>query len=160
MPQPCLEGAAEETIWHLSTKTRRVWNAYAQPDTTCPQSGRSDSKATLKILTLAELDKSYPATAWTQVFTDGSATRNGGCGIYTRQPNKPPITLAILGGDLCSTYRAESQALLTATETVTQLETRTTFTPKVNSFCYFAYIFKLLLLKIYLCTFLYPKNIF
>ena len=126
MPQPCLEGAAEETIWHLSTKTRRVWNAYAQPDTTYPQSGRSDSEATLKILTLAELDKSYPATAWTQVFTDGSAenaTRNGGCCIYIRQPNKPLITLAIPGGDLCSIYRAEAQALLTATETVTQLET-------------------------------------
>jgi len=45
----------------------------------------SDSEASLKTLTLAELDKSYPSTAWTQVFTDGSAenaTRNGGCGIY------------------------------------------------------------------------------
>ena len=43
----------------------------------------SDSEASLKTLTLAELDKSYPATAWTQVFTDGSAenaTRNGGYG--------------------------------------------------------------------------------
>ena len=73
------------------------------------------------------MDKSYPTTAWTQIFTDGSAenaTRNGGCGIYTRQPNKPPITLAIPGGDLCSNYRAEAQALLIATETVTQLETR------------------------------------
>ena len=87
----------------------------------------SDSEASLKILTLAELDKSYPATAWTQVFTDGSAanaTRNGGCGIYIRQPNIPPITIVISGGDLCSNYRAEAQPLLTATETVTQLETR------------------------------------
>jgi len=32
-----------------------------------------DSEASLKTLTLAELDKGYPATAWTQVFTDGSA---------------------------------------------------------------------------------------
>ena len=87
----------------------------------------SDSETSLKTLILAELDKSYPATAWTQVFTDGSAvyaTRNGGCGIYIRQPNKPPITIAILGGYLCSNYRAEAQALLTATETVTQLETK------------------------------------
>ena len=87
----------------------------------------SDSEASLKTLKLAELDKSHPATAWTQVFIDGSAenaTRNGGCGIYIRQPNKPPITIAIPGGDLCSNYRAEAQALLTATETVTQLETR------------------------------------
>ena len=36
------------------------------------------------------------------------------------------ITIAIPGGDLCSNYRAEAQAqaLLTGTETVTQLETR------------------------------------
>ena len=84
----------------------------------------SDSEASLKTLTLAELDKSYPATAWTQVFTDGSAenaTRNGGCGI--RHPNKPPITIAISGGDLCSNYRAEAQALLIATETANQMET-------------------------------------
>ena len=40
------------------------------------------------------------------------------------QSNKPPITITIPGGDLCSNYRAKAQALLTATETVTQLETR------------------------------------
>ena len=53
-----------------------------------------------------------------------NATRNGGCGIYIRQPNKPPITIAIPSGTLCSNYRAEAQVLLTATETVSQLETR------------------------------------
>ena len=55
---------------------------------------------------------------------DGSAentTRNGGCGIYIRQPNKPPITIAIPDRDICSNYRAEAEALLTATETVTHL---------------------------------------
>ena len=81
----------------------------------------------IRLLLIAELDKSYPATAWTQVFTDGSAEnakRNGRYGIYIRQPNKYPITIAIPGGDMCSNYRAEAQALLTATETVTQLETR------------------------------------
>ena len=72
------------------------------------------------------MDKSYLATAWTQIFTDVSAenaTRNGECGIYIRQPNKPPITISIPGGDLCINYRTETQALLTATETVTQLKT-------------------------------------
>ena len=67
----------------------------------------NDSETSLKTLTLKELDKSY-----------------GGCGIYIRQPNEPPVTIAIPGGDMCSIYRAEAQALLTATETVTQLETR------------------------------------
>jgi len=33
----------------------------------------SDSEASFKTMTLGELDKSYPATVWTQVFTDGSA---------------------------------------------------------------------------------------
>ena len=119
MPQPCLEGAAEETIWHLSTKTRRVWNAYAQPDTTCPQSGRSDSKATLKILTLAELDKSYPATAWTQVFTDGSATRNGGCCIYIRQ-----------------TKQASHYYSNTGRRCVLKLQSRSTSTPHCDRECH------------------------
>ena len=86
-----------------------------------------DSEATLKTLTLAELDKSYPSTAWTQIFTDGlaeNATRNGGCGIYIRQSNKPLITIATSAGNMYSNYKAEAQALLTATEIVTQLETR------------------------------------
>ena len=86
-----------------------------------------DSEATLKTLTLAELDKSYPATAWTQIFTDGlaeNATRNGGCGIYIRRQNKPLITIATSAGNMYSNYKAEAQALLTATEIVTQLETK------------------------------------
>ena len=36
---------------------------------------------------------------------------------------------------------------------------RTTFTPKVNIFCYFAYVFKLLLLQIYQCLSHYQKNL-
>jgi len=36
----------------------------------------------------------------------------------------------------------------------------TTFTPKVIIFCLLAYIFKLLLLKIYLCIFLYQNKVF
>ena len=66
----------------------------------------SDSEASLKTLTLAEVDKSYPATAWTQFFTDGSAenaSRNGGCGIYIGQPNKPLITIAIPGRNSAQT---------------------------------------------------------
>ena len=87
----------------------------------------SDSEPPLQTLTLASLDTCYPFTAWTQVFTDGlavNATRNGGCDVYIRQQNNPSITIATPGGELCSNYRAETQAILTATETVTQLETR------------------------------------
>ena len=87
----------------------------------------SGSEASLKTLTQAELDKSYRATAMdTGLYRQISwnTTRNGRCGIYIRQPNKPPTTIAIPGGDLCSNYRAEAPALLTATETVTQLERR------------------------------------
>ena len=38
--------------------------------------------------------------------------------------NQASITITIPCGDQCTNYRAEAQALLTATETVTQLETR------------------------------------
>jgi len=47
----------------------------------------SDSDASLKTLPPAELHKSYPATGWTHVFTDGSAenaTINEEGGIYSQ----------------------------------------------------------------------------
>ena len=37
--------------------------------------------------------------------------------------NQASITITIPCGDQCTNYRAEAQALLTATETVTQLKT-------------------------------------
>ena len=117
--------APEECEMLTHNRTPLVLKAQVKFSISGISTKSSDSEASLKTLTLAELDKSYPTTAWTQVFTDGSAenaTRNGGCGI--RHPNKPPINIAISGGDLCSNYRAEAQALLTVTEIVTQLETR------------------------------------
>jgi len=53
-------------------------------------------------------------------------------------------------------------ALMTVTQKVCLKKgnsIRTTFTPRVNSFCLFAYIFKQLLLKIDLCIFLPNKCI-
>ena len=71
--------------------------------------------------TLTEVDKSYQATVWTQIFPDGSAkndTSNRGS-IDIRQPNKPPITIVTAGGSIFSSYKAEAQTLLIVTETAT-----------------------------------------
>jgi len=54
-------------------------------------------------------------------------------------------------------------ALMTVTQNVclkNEKSIRTAFTPKVNSFYYFDNIFKLLLLKVYLCIFLYQNMYF
>ena len=79
----------------------------------------------MRALALREIDKHYPATTWTHIYTDGSAenvTRNGGCGAYIKRPDKPPLSVSAPGGILCSNYRAEVLALLDATETIISWE--------------------------------------
>ena len=59
------------------------------------------------------------------IYTDGSAenaTRNGGCGAYIKRPGKPQLSVSAPGGILCSNYRAEVLALLSATETINSWE--------------------------------------
>ena len=58
---------------------------------------------------MEEIDKRYPATTWTYIYTDGSAEnaiRNG----------LPSVSLSNSGGRLCSNYKAELLALYNATE--------------------------------------------
>ena len=79
----------------------------------------------MRALALEEIDKHYPAASWTHIYTNGSAenaTRNGGCGVCTKCPGKPPLFVPALGGILCSNYRAEVLALLNATETIISWE--------------------------------------
>ena len=81
--------------------------------------GRDDQPAALKALTLAMLDETYPASSWTQVYTDGSAeeaTRNGGSGFYVRFVDGDSSSFAVQGGKLCSNFRAEVLAIKTATD--------------------------------------------
>ena len=76
-------------------------------------------------LALEEIDKHFPTTSWTHIYTDGSAenaTRNGRCGAYIKRPGKPPFSVSAPGGILCSNYRAEVLALLKATETIISWE--------------------------------------
>ena len=64
----------------------------------------------LKTMTMDEIDKRYPATAWNQIYTDGSAEnaiRNGGCGVFIMRPGLPSVSLSKPGGSLCSNYKAE-----------------------------------------------------
>ena len=63
----------EECEMFAHIRTPLVLKAEVKLSITCISTKSSDSEASLKTLTLAELDKSYPATAWTQIFTDVSA---------------------------------------------------------------------------------------
>ena len=68
---------------------------------------------------MEEIDKRYPATTWTHIYTDGSAEnamRNGGCGVFIKRPGLPSFSLSKPGGSLCSNYKAELLALYNATE--------------------------------------------
>lgn len=72
-----------------------------------------------KLLTQEMIQMRYPAHTWTQAFTDGSAEnamRNGGSGVFIRFPNRSPVTLSVPAGERSSNYRAEVQALITATD--------------------------------------------
>ena len=43
-----------------------------------------------------EINKRYPATTWTHIYTDGSAEnaiRNGVCGVFTKRPGLPSVSL-------------------------------------------------------------------
>ena len=88
-------------------------------------SKENQTEVVLRALALEEIDKHYPAASWTHIYTDGSAenaTRNVGCGAYIKRPGKPPFSVSAPGGILCSNYRAEVLALLSATETIISWE--------------------------------------
>ena len=86
---------------------------------------KHQSNIELKTLTMEEIDKRYPATIWTHIYTDGSAEnaiRNGGCGVFIKRPGLPSVSLSKPGGSLCSNYKAELLALYNATEALKQWE--------------------------------------
>ena len=75
----------------------------------------------MRALTLEEIEKHYQTVSWTHIYTYGTAenaTRNGGCSAYITRPGKPPLSVSTPGGILCSNYRAEVLALMSATETI------------------------------------------
>ena len=58
-------------------------------------------------------------TAWTHVYTDGSAEegiKNGGSGVYIRYSDGDTTSLSVPGCLQCSNYRAEILAISTAAE--------------------------------------------
>ena len=64
------------------------------------------------------IEERYPQEAWTQVYTDGSATNainNGGAGVFVRSPDGITRSEAIPTGMNCTNYRAEVEALVHAT---------------------------------------------
>ena len=72
----------------------------------------------LRTAALATIEEEYPSESWTRAYTDGSAdnaVNNGGAGIYIEHPDKSIITRAIPTGTYCTNYKAEIQAIMTAT---------------------------------------------
>ena len=64
----------------------------------------------LRNLTLALIADRFPHTAWTHVYTDGSAEegmKNGGSGVYIRYSDGNTTSLSVPGGLQCSNYRAQ-----------------------------------------------------
>ena len=73
----------------------------------------------LRNLTLALTADRFPHTAWTHVYTDGSAEegmKNGGSGVCIRYSDGDTTSLSVPGGLQCSNYRAEILAISTAAE--------------------------------------------
>ena len=67
---------------------------------------------------------SYPVEAWTQIFTDGSATgvvKAGGAGVFIKLPNGHQERISRPTGTHCTNYKAETEALLTAANKVKNL---------------------------------------
>ena len=55
----------------------------------------------LRNLTLALIADRFPHTAWTHVYTDGSAEegmKNGGSGVYIRYSDDDTTSLSVPGG--------------------------------------------------------------
>ena len=73
----------------------------------------------LRNLTPALIVDRFPHTAWTHVYTDGSAEegmKNGGSGVYIRYSDGDTTSLSFPGGLQSSNYRAEILAICTAAE--------------------------------------------
>ena len=68
---------------------------------------KDQSNIELKTLTMEEIDKRYPATTWTHIYTEG-------CGVFINRPGFPSVSLSKPGGSLCSNYKAELLALYNA----------------------------------------------
>ena len=86
-------------------------------DTTVPSLSGGDTHGdTVKQpLTLAMIAEGYPQGAWIIVFTDesaASAVTNGGAGILVHLLREQKATASMAVGKHCSSYRAETEALM------------------------------------------------
>ena len=68
------------------------------------------------------IETKYPHRTWSNVYTDclaQEAVRNGGEGMYIRFPDGNSPSMAVPGGILCTTFRAEALAITSAAEFLT-----------------------------------------
>ena len=97
-----------------------AWRNNPEPTvkTTIPGIGPKSSQDTIirRALALEHLDNNYPLSDWVQVYTDDSAVRNGGAGIYIRYPNDQEDRHQLPTGAHSSNYKAEVEAIKKAAE--------------------------------------------
>ena len=84
--------------------------------TTVPSLSDGDTQddTVKQTLTQAMFAERYPQEAWIHVYTDGSATNNGGAGILVHFPGGQKVSASIAVGKHCSNYHAETEALIQA----------------------------------------------
>ena len=80
-----------------------------------------DNKEQQRLLTLEMMDLRYPQEAWTQIYTDGSASnavRNGGAGVFIHHAEGGVQRLSEPTGIHCTNYKAEIEALIVAAKNI------------------------------------------
>ena len=103
-----------------------------------------------RALALDYMEQTYPKELWTHAYTDGSAeevTRNGGGGIFLIQKDGTHIRQAIPTGKFSRNYKAEADALQTASETLYE---EMPFNPELLSsltHCQYCRLYKILKTK-------------
>ena len=88
----------------------------------------SQTKEEMKALSVEHIQSEFPQQEWTHVYTDGSATEatsNGGAGALIHFTDTSE-TISIPTGRFSSNFRAETEAILEAAQTIARKSSRTT----------------------------------
>ena len=90
--------------------------------------GKSEQPSMVRMQIAAEyIEETYPLTEWTQVYTDGSAkmaSGDGGGDIFI-QRNGTTNKISAPTGKICTNFRAERDAIKTATEELNDFTQKT-----------------------------------
>ena len=129
-PEPPVQRTVQDTPRHCGCASRAAdrscaWKLDRQADIQMFLSlpgttSKEQLPGELRNLTFTLIADRFPHTAWTHVYTDGSAEegmKNGGGGVHIRYSDGDSTFLSVPGGVQCSDYRAETlQAICIAAE--------------------------------------------